>query len=70
MDLTIKYWTVLVPKTQLNTINLSLIVIEVVVNYIKQYRVNDNFGFIFVLAMLLIKGLTIALLLRKLGSGS
>ncbi len=35
MDLTIKYWTVLVPKTQLNTINLSLIVIEVVVNYIK-----------------------------------
>ncbi len=70
MDLTIKYWTVLVPKTQLNTINLSLIVIEVVVNYIKLYRVNDHFCFIFVLARLLIKGLTIALLLRKLGSGS
>ncbi len=35
MDLTIKYWTVLVPKTQLNTFNLSLIVIEIVVKYIK-----------------------------------
>ncbi len=29
---TIKYWTVLVPKTQLNTIYLYLIVIEIVVN--------------------------------------
>ncbi len=33
MDLTIKYWTVLVPKTQLNTFNLYLTVIEIVVNY-------------------------------------
>ncbi len=30
MDLTIKYWTVLVPKTQLNTIHLYLIVTEIV----------------------------------------
>ncbi len=33
MWLTIKYSTILVPKTQLNTINLYLIVIEIFVNY-------------------------------------
>ncbi len=33
MWLTIKYWTILVPKTQLNTINFYLTVIEIFVNY-------------------------------------
>ncbi len=33
MWLTIKYSTILVPKTQLNTINFYLIVIEIFLNY-------------------------------------
>ncbi len=39
MDLTIKYWTVLVPKTQLNTFNLSLIVIRVA----KEWKISGKF---------------------------